>query len=491
MTMLVLAEGTLFAGRYRVIRCMARGGMGAVYEVLHVETERRRALKVMLPHLVASDELRQRFRQEARVAARVESAFIVDVFDAGIDDETKMPFLVMELLRGEEIGRRLARMGHFSFTETVAFLWQTALALDKTHAARIVHRDLKPENLFLAEQEDGPARIKVLDFGIAKLVAEQGTQANATQSIGTPMYMAPEQFLSGSKVSPATDIFSLGMMAYTLLVGSPYWREEKEKEGNVYSFIAAVMSGPVEAATARAARQGIELPAMFNAWFARVTASDPRNRFGAATEAITALARALGVSEPIVGAAGPMTGQPSRRAEATTMPDPTTAVFYGKTPTPVRPTTHPTDVGLSSSHPSSHGDHSRGSSWSKLSGSRAPLIAMVAFAVLVVGLVVVVGVSIRTVHVDPAPASPNLVATSAAPTPSTASSPVPVVVPAPALVASMATPPQPSAEMRDARAATPPHTTSPRAPAPKPAPAPAPAPTKPVPAPKPTSTWGD
>ena len=109
--------------------------MGTVYEVLHVETERRRALKVMLPHLVSSDELRQRFRQEARVAAKVESAYIVDVFDAGIDENTKMPFLVMELLRGEELGKRLARVKRFSYAETVKYLGQAALALDKTHRA--------------------------------------------------------------------------------------------------------------------------------------------------------------------------------------------------------------------------------------------------------------------------------------------------------------------------------------------------------------------
>src|SRR5262245_48183977 len=101
-----LPEAAVFAGRYRVVRCIAVGGMGAVYEVVHLETERRRALKVMHPHFIPSDEMRARFRQEARVAARVESAHLVDVFDAGIDETTGMPFLVMELLHGEELGER-------------------------------------------------------------------------------------------------------------------------------------------------------------------------------------------------------------------------------------------------------------------------------------------------------------------------------------------------------------------------------------------------
>src|SRR5262245_62096185 len=98
---LILQEGAIVAGRYRVRRIIAGGAMGAVYEVLHLETDRVRALKVMLPSLVESEELRNRFKLEARIAARVESEFIVEVFDAGVDEATQMPFLVMELLRGE------------------------------------------------------------------------------------------------------------------------------------------------------------------------------------------------------------------------------------------------------------------------------------------------------------------------------------------------------------------------------------------------------
>src|SRR4051794_16395876 len=101
-----LQEGTIFAGRYQIVRCIALGGMGAVYEVVHLETEGRRALKVMLPHILQKEELRERFKREARVAAQIDSEFIVDVFDAGVDEATGMPFLVMELLRGEEIGKR-------------------------------------------------------------------------------------------------------------------------------------------------------------------------------------------------------------------------------------------------------------------------------------------------------------------------------------------------------------------------------------------------
>lgn len=109
----MLEEGAVFAGRYHVVRCIAAGGMGAVYEVIHLETERRRALKVMHPHILQQDDMRERFKLEAKVAAHIESDFIVDVFDAGIDEPTRMPFLVMELLRGEDLGKRLKRSVSF------------------------------------------------------------------------------------------------------------------------------------------------------------------------------------------------------------------------------------------------------------------------------------------------------------------------------------------------------------------------------------------
>jgi serine/threonine protein kinase len=187
---LQLSDGTVFASRYRVVRRIAMGGMGAVYEVEHTETLRHLALKVMLPHFVQSAEMRERFRREARVAAHIESEHIVTVLDAGIDDPTGMPFMVMELLRGEELGQALRRIGRFGPAEVVTFLHQASLALEKTHRALIVHRDLKPENLFLTTREDGRPRIKVLDFGIAKLVAEGSTQDPGTRSLGTPLYMA-------------------------------------------------------------------------------------------------------------------------------------------------------------------------------------------------------------------------------------------------------------------------------------------------------------
>jgi serine/threonine-protein kinase len=220
------------------------------------------------------------------------------VFDAGFDEATGMPFLVMELLRGEDLGKRLESVKQFTAAEVILYLHQTALALDKTHRAHIVHRDLKPANLFLCERDDSPPCVKVLDFGIAKLVAEGSTQANATRSLGTPMYMAPEQFQSPAAVTPATDIFALGLIAYTLLVGAPYWTDELIGSGNVFAFAVAVTDGPREPASERAERRGVALPPSFDAWFARATAPSPADRFPTASEAVQALATALGLPQP-------------------------------------------------------------------------------------------------------------------------------------------------------------------------------------------------
>ena len=316
-----LTEGTIFAGRYRVVRAIAQGGMGAVYEVLHLETARRRALKVMHPNILQNNELRERFRLEATVAAQVESDFIVEVFDAGFDDATKMPFLVMELLRGEELGKRLKRIGRFSPAEVVNYLHQVALALDKTHKAQIVHRDIKPANLFLTERDDGSPRVKILDFGVAKVLAES-TQGDPTQSLGTPLYMAPEQLNTDARLTGAADRYALAMVAYTFLVGAAYWRNEA-RESNALALALVAVRGPSERASVRAAERGVTLPPEFDAWFARATAVDAAKRFGSSVEMVEQLALSLGMAVP------------SRRSDALTS-DSAISVGQGAAPASMR-----------------------------------------------------------------------------------------------------------------------------------------------------------
>lgn len=295
---LTLKQGDVFHGRYRIERSIRSGGMGAVYEVLDTVTDTPRALKVMLPYAEDDPDLRARFEREARITGKIHSEHLVRVSDAGIDSKTGMPFLVMELLHGEELGALLARTGPLSPQQCVLYLWQVAVALDKTHAAGVVHRDLKPANLFVTLRDDGSPCVKILDFGIArKLSSTQNTTMPGL--LGTPVYMAPEQIRGEKKVGPAADVHALGHTAYTLLVGEPYWKEEMNELDTLVSFVMVVLEGMKEAPTVRAQRrQGVSLPPSFDDWMAQTVALKAGDRFESATAAITALASALSVTVP-------------------------------------------------------------------------------------------------------------------------------------------------------------------------------------------------
>ncbi len=216
-------EGTLIAGKYRVKRRIGSGGMGAVYEGEHVEIGKRVAIKVIEHEHARSSELAARFRREARAASAVESEHIVQVFDVGQDDAVGL-YMVMELLVGEDLSSRLEKAGgKIPVEEAVTIATQAGRALGKAHAAGVVHRDLKPANLFLTEREDGSLSVKILDFGISKLIrADNDTKSsNLTREgsvMGTPMYMSPEQ-AQGLTVDARSDVWSLASVLYEALAG--------------------------------------------------------------------------------------------------------------------------------------------------------------------------------------------------------------------------------------------------------------------------------
>lgn len=294
----VLQFGVLFHARYRLVRRIKGGSMGAVFEVVDENTNSRRALKVMLPSLVQDSKHRERFAQEATITGGIESDHIVRVLDAGIDAQSGMPFIIMDLLRGEELGTMLKRRGPLPPSEAVTYLFHVALALDKTHAGGIVHRDLKPENIFVAERDDGSPCVKILDFGIAKIVSLAAVAEGSTALIGTPVYMSPEQIRGESTIGARTDGYALAQIAYTLLVGEPYWRREQKRADSVLSLVMRILDGSSEPPSARALERGIQLPPAFDAWFGRAAAPLPEDRFARATTAIYALAESLGVAVP-------------------------------------------------------------------------------------------------------------------------------------------------------------------------------------------------
>ena len=323
----MLVPDALFHGRYRVIRCIKAGGMGAVYEVADEATRRKRALKVMLPGTIEDPILRERFSQEATITGGIESDHIVQVSDAGIDEGSRMPFLVMDLLSGEELGSMLKRRGGLPPAEVVLYLGQAAIALDKTHAANIVHRDLKPENLYVTARDDGSPCVKILDYGVAKVMVETTFQRR-TAIVGTPLYMAPEQVQGDGAIGPRADVYALGHLAYTLLSGEAYWMSEAKSSLSLFVLFKKIMAGPPEPPTTRAARRGVRLPPPFDAWFARATNLEPQKRPERATQAIAELCETLGVvtSNPTIAVAlppppSPRLPPPSAAARATPVAD--------------------------------------------------------------------------------------------------------------------------------------------------------------------------
>ncbi len=284
-----LGPGTVFAQDFRVVRPLSQGGMGAVYVVEQMSTGNQRALKLMHPQLVADTNLRQRFIQEAKIGALIKSDHVVQVVAAGVDVATETPWLAMELLEGSDLARVLEQRGVLPLDQIREIFVQLCHALGAAHAANIVHRDLKPENIFLADSRRAgvPFTVKVLDYGIAKLVAD--VQTHHTSAMGTPLWMAPEQTESGGRICPATDVWALGLIAFRMLTGRYFWRIANSGEASAMALMREVVFEPMVTASERAAEYGRALPPGFDAWFASCASRQIEARFADATSAFHAL----------------------------------------------------------------------------------------------------------------------------------------------------------------------------------------------------------
>lgn len=210
--------GTVFDGRYRVEARLGHGGMGVVYEALDLERGRGVALKVLHPQLSVQPDAKRRFRREARLAIELRHPNLVRVLDFGATDEGT-PYLVMELLHGETLARRLRPGIPLAVDEALALLRPICRAVEAAHARGVVHRDLKPENVFLARDERGEEIVKVLDFGIARVLDDDETFATRTGLIfGTARYISPEG-ARGEPTDARSDVYSLAVLTYQLLSG--------------------------------------------------------------------------------------------------------------------------------------------------------------------------------------------------------------------------------------------------------------------------------
>ena len=229
----LLPEGTVVAGRFEVVRKLGMGAMGAVYLARQKSMDRHVALKTLQPHFLQNEQLLRRFYLEAKAASKLDHPNIVKIYDFGIDEDLRLPFIAMEYLTGEDMGDLLRAHGPFSEREATALLSEVAKALVEAHDKGIVHRDLKPDNIHVRTLIDGDQQCKVLDFGIAKVVeGASESEANMTgtgMAIGTPMYMSPEQICS-QPVDFRADLYALGCILYELLAGSaPFGNQEQDR----------------------------------------------------------------------------------------------------------------------------------------------------------------------------------------------------------------------------------------------------------------------
>ncbi len=222
----------LVARKYRLIRLISAGGMGAVYEAINIDTRGRCALKLLRPEVADNLDFKERFFREAHACSVVSSDHIVKVFDSGTDDDTGSPYLVMEYLEGEDVEATKARLGAMIPSACLKIVLQAAIGLARAHGAGIIHRDVKPANLFLTTNDGGDLIVKILDFGIAKIKVDRllGTSPGITRSqalLGTPLYMSPEQCKGAAKIDARSDVWSLGVVLWELLSGASPFRQPR------------------------------------------------------------------------------------------------------------------------------------------------------------------------------------------------------------------------------------------------------------------------
>jgi eukaryotic-like serine/threonine-protein kinase len=277
--------GDILGGKYRVERLLGEGAMGIVVAATHIERGGRFALKVLNPGLAGSSVGLARFDREARAASRIVSDHVARVFDVGVT-ELGAPFLVMEHLVGCDLASALDTGGALPLEEAVLYVLQACEGVAIAHDHGIIHRDLKPANLFLTATKAGRPCVKVLDFGLSKLSADTGAMSITTSCtiLGTPLYMAPEQFASPREVNLRADVWALGVCLYELLTGEVPFCEK-----NIHRQYARIISN----SAARPSLRRSDIPPALDDVVLRCLRRDPNARFASMRELAAALRASL------------------------------------------------------------------------------------------------------------------------------------------------------------------------------------------------------
>jgi serine/threonine-protein kinase len=278
----LVAEGAILAQRYQVERLLGVGGMGYVVRAKQIFTDQPVAVKLLLPERARDRAVVARFLREARAAARLKNEHVCRILDVGMLDDGA-PYIAMEYLDGQDLGTVVKERGALNVREAVACLRQVCEAVAEAHALGIVHRDLKPHNLFLSMHPDGSGTIKVLDFGIAKILDPGADQLQLTSDgaiLGSPAYMAPEQMMSARTVDTRADIWALGVVLFELLGGrTPF------AAPSVNATCARVLTQPAP----HLGELGVTVPPALEALIARCLEKDREKRLGTVAELANAL----------------------------------------------------------------------------------------------------------------------------------------------------------------------------------------------------------
>jgi len=310
----------VLAGRYQLLHMVGRGGMGSVWMGKHLSLGTPVAVKLLEPRLAASEALRTRFLREARAAATLKSANVVQILDHGVEGDT--PYIVMELLEGESLGTRLRRMTKLAPEEVARVFSGVGRAISRAHKAGIIHRDLKPDNIFLARDEDGAEIVKVVDFGIAKIVEGEGLGDVSTDTgtmMGTPHYMSPEQARGVKDLDKRVDTWALAVIAFECLVGQRPFTADAFGE-----LVIRICLDPVPVPSSIG-----PVPAGFDEWFDRATRRPIDERFQSTAELIQSLEDVLTpgrhsfvdpLTDPRVSGAGSPASDPTGFAATITSP---------------------------------------------------------------------------------------------------------------------------------------------------------------------------
>ncbi|HEX3481854.1 MAG TPA: serine/threonine-protein kinase [Kofleriaceae bacterium] len=276
-------------GKYRLLAQLGEGGMGTVYRAEHVVLGSPAAVKILLPQFTQDAVVVDRFFQEARAASAIRHAGIVEVFDFG-RLPTGQAYIAMELLRGEELAGFLARRGALDASLAVQIAIQMLAALNATHLVGVIHRDLKPDNIFLIHDPGAPGaiRVKILDFGIAKLTGrslagQPGRPRTKNMLLGTPAYMAPEQCRGGTELDARADLYAVGCLLFELLTGRPPFVAGGDGE---------VMAMHIYEPPPRLSNLAPHLPVELDALLAKLLTKDPADRIPSAAYALATLERA-------------------------------------------------------------------------------------------------------------------------------------------------------------------------------------------------------